>query len=72
MPSGDWVHLDVKKIVTETDKAFLLQLEDPDLDDLWVPKSQVADAEDYGAGDRDCTVSVTDWWARQNGLAPED
>ena len=66
MSASRWVHLDVKKIAKETDAAFLLHLED---ESVWVPKSQVADADDYAEGDMDCTIAVTEWFADKEGLA---
>ncbi len=65
MGSGNYVHLDVDEILRETDGAFLLKIGD---EELWVPKSQISDASDYGEGDEDCTVSVTKWFADKEGL----
>ena len=61
-----WVHLDVDLVVRETDKALLLRLEGGE--EVWVPKSAVADAGDYAEGDADATVSVAAWWAEREGL----
>lgn len=66
--AGEWVHLDVAKILRETDRAFLLRLEE-DGEEVWVPKAQVSDPEDYQEGDENVTVSVTRWLAEQKGLA---
>lgn len=62
-----WVHLDVEEIVRETDKALLLRLDDGE--EVWIPLTQIADADDYHEGDTNCTVSVTEWIAEQKGLA---
>lgn len=62
---SNYVHLDVDEVVKETEKALLLRIGD---EELWVPLSQIADAADYSAGDADCTVSVTKWFADKNGL----
>jgi hypothetical protein len=64
---SDWVHLDVQVIRRETDKAFQVILEDGSIN--WLPKSQVCDADEYQAGDRDLTMSVTEWIAQQKGLS---
>lgn len=64
---ADYAHLDVAAVVRETDKALLLRFESGE--EHWVPKSVVADADDYGEGDRDCTVSVQLWFAEREGLA---
>lgn len=66
MSASNYVHLDVEVIVRETEKAFLLRLESGE--EVWVPISQVADADDYSEGDTDCTVSVSEWFARKEGL----
>jgi hypothetical protein len=67
----DWVHLNIKKIRGETEKAFKVQLEsDGDAPGqlLWIPKSVIADADDYEEDDKDCTISVEAWWAEKNDL----
>jgi hypothetical protein len=61
-----WVHLDVAEVSRETEKAFLLVLGGGE--EVWVPKGQVADSDRYKAGDKACTVSVTEWIAKQKGL----
>lgn len=61
-----WVHLDVSLVKRETEKAFLLRLEDGS--EVWVPRSQVSEPDDYEEGDEDCTVSVTEWFAEKEGL----
>lgn len=65
MSASNWVHLDVTAVLRETDKALLLEVGDME---AWVPKSHIADADQYEAGDRDVTVSVTEWIAREKGL----
>ena len=67
MSASSWVHLNVAKILKETDAAFLLKLEAGET--AWIPKSQISDPDDYCEGDEDCTVSVTEWIANQKGLA---
>lgn len=65
MGASNWIHLEVEKIVRETDAAFSLRV---DGEDYWIPKSQISDPEDFEAGDENVTVSVTEWIARQKGL----
>lgn len=65
MGFSNWVHLDVDRIVAETDAAFLLLVDD---EEIWFPKSQIDSPESYEVGDEDCTVSVTEWIARQKGI----
>ena len=71
MSYSGWVHLNVRVIARETEKAFKVFLEDGG-EPLWLPKSQVADAENYNAGDRDCVVSITEWFANEKGLSSDD
>lgn len=63
MSQSGYVDLEVQVIRRETDVAFSVVLEDGRI--WWLPKSQVAHAEDYVAGDRDLTLSVTEWILEQ-------
>lgn len=69
MSASNYVHLDVKLIKAETDKALLLVLEDDS--EYWVPLSLVADSDDYRKGQKNCTVSVAEWFAKKEGLVDE-
>lgn len=66
MGASNYVHLEVSEIKRETDKAFLVVLEDGA--EHWLPKSQIADADDYSEGDTNCTVSITEWLAGEKGI----
>lgn len=66
MSASNYVHLDVAEIKKITDKAMLVDIED---EEVWIPLSQIADAENYQEGDTDCTVSVTEWFAGKEGLS---
>lgn len=55
----------VDRIVAVTEKALLCRI---DGEDVWLPKSQVADAEDYDKGDLNVELAVTEFIARQKGL----
>ena len=66
MSASNYVHLDVARVVKETEAALLVRLEDGS--EHWLPKSQVADPEDYREGDEDCCVSISTWLARERGL----
>lgn len=72
MGSSGWTHLDVKEIKGETEKAFKLHLKPQEKgevgDIIWVPKSVINDPNDYEVGDKDCTISVEDWWAEKEEL----
>ena len=67
MSASNYVHLDVEKILGETDLALHVEIED--YGDAWIPKSQIADVDDYKVGDEDCTISVTRWFADKEGLS---
>jgi hypothetical protein len=64
--AGNWVHLDVEEVVAESENAFLLRI---DGEEVWIPKSQIADADSYSRGDVDATVSISAWIAEKKGLA---
>lgn len=68
MGSSGWVHVDVDEIKHETDKAFLVVI---DGDEHWLPKSVISDADDYNSGDKDVTISITEYIAREKGLVPD-
>ena len=65
MSASNYVHIDVDRIERVTEKAMLVLL---DGEEVWLPLSQVADADDYAAGDEDCCISITEWIAREKGL----
>lgn len=65
MTASNYVHLDVDEILRATDKAFLVRCKD---EEIWLPKSQIADPDDYEEGDADCTISITQWLANEKGL----
>jgi hypothetical protein len=65
MSSSGWVHLEDCKILGETDKAFKI---DHKGTRYWIPKSVIADVEDYSIGDMDVTVSVEEWFAVKEDL----
>jgi hypothetical protein len=65
MSQSGFVHLDVEEITAETEKAFAIMV---DNEEFWIAKSQIADPDDYEVGDEGCTVSVTEWIAREKGL----
>lgn len=66
MSASSWVHVQVERIKAETQKAFLCELEDRE---VWVPFSQISDAENYSAGDEDVELSISAWFAEKEGLA---
>ncbi len=65
MGAGNWVHVDVNEILRATDAALLCQIGDVE---VWLPRSQISEGEQYEAGDTDVTLSVSEWIAREKGL----
>jgi hypothetical protein len=68
MSASGWVHVSVDEIVRETERALLVLI---DSEEVWLPKSAVADGESYVPGDRNVTLSIRDWLAREKGLEGE-
>lgn len=60
-----WVHIDVDHIKKETDKAFLCVIDE---EEIWLPKSQISDVADYEEGDRDVSMSISEFIAGEKGL----
>ena len=60
-----WEYVKIDKIITETEKAFLVEIEG---EQRWIPMSQIADPEEYRAGDADLEIAVTEWFAKKEGL----
>jgi len=69
MGESRYVHLEGCKILRETAAAFRVEYRG---EEFWLPKSQVADAENYVDGDDDVTLSITEWIADQKGIVVED
>lgn len=68
MSQSGYVHLEDCRVVRVTDQAVLIWYGDIQ---LWVPKSQMADADGFEPGDGPVTVSVTEWIAAQKGIEVE-
>ena len=65
--ASGYTHIDVLTIVKETAKAFLVRLTDKR--EVWIPRSVVANADDYEEGDGRSTISVRDWFAEKEQLS---
>lgn len=65
LSASNYVHLDDITIKRVTDKAMLIEWEE---EEFWLPLSQVADADDYEAGDQHCNISITEWIAKEKGI----
>lgn len=68
MSQSGYVHLEECDITAETDKAFLIAY---DGEELWIPKSQIANPSDYREGMSGATISITAWIAREKGIEVE-
>lgn len=66
MGMSNWVHLDVAKILIESEKAFFLEIDGGET--VWIPKSQISEPEILAVGDEDVTVSISAWIAEQKGI----
>lgn len=69
MGASSYVSVHVDSIDAETEKAFRCTI---DGETVFLPFSQIADADDYAVGDADLTLSVTEWLAREKGLEVEE
>ncbi len=63
MGQSQWVHLEDCEVKRVTDKALLVEY---DGEEVWLPISQVSEGDKYEEGDV-CTISVTEWIAKQKG-----
>jgi len=68
MSQSGYVHIEVD-ILKETDSAFLILYEG---EKIWIPKSQIANADDYNVGDENITLSITEWIANQKGIETDE
>ena len=71
MGASNYVHIEVTKILVETEKAFQLEIVGCEKN-VWMPKSQIADPDDYDEGDVDVMMSVTEWIAGEKGIKGKD
>ena len=63
----DYIEIEFDRILHETDKALLVMLEDGE--QCWIPISQIAgpDRNYYKVGDKDGSMCVSEWFAKQRG-----
>jgi hypothetical protein len=69
MTASQYVHVEVDEIIRATDDALLVKLGE---EEVWIPRSQIADDERYEEGDLNCTVSITKWIANRKGIDYDD
>lgn len=68
MGASNWVHVTAERITGETEKCFFVVIEGTQYN---IPKSQMADPDNYKVNDTDCTMSITRWLADQEGISGE-
>ena len=68
MGASNWVHLDDCDVLRTTEKAILVEY---DGEEIWLPRSQVSDGEQYEEGDTGVTISITEYIAREKGIEAE-
>ena len=70
MSASGYVHLEDCQILSVTPKAIYIDYEGLA---MWIPISQIADGEDhkFERGDKNVTVSITEWIAGQKGIEIE-
>jgi hypothetical protein len=56
---GDWLK--------ETEKAILFRHHDLE-EEFWIPKSVIANLDDYEEGDEDITLEIEEWFAVKEGM----
>ncbi len=66
MSASRWIHLEDVDILRETEAAFLIRIDD---EEYWIPKSQIADPENYCDGEEGVDMSITEWIAEQKEIA---
>jgi hypothetical protein len=64
--SDGWVDIPVLEVLRESEKALKVLLQSGE--ELWLPKSQLAEPDAYGEGDREVTLQVTRWLAETKEL----
>jgi hypothetical protein len=66
MGASEWVHLENCDVISETEMAIQIRYKG---ELIWMPRSQISEGDKYHKGDRDLTISVTEWIAGIKGVA---
>lgn len=70
MPASNYVTVNVTRIIKETEKAFLIEVDDGE---VWIPMWSVADSDDYREGmEGDISMSIVKKVADEKGLSYEE
>jgi len=69
----EFVTITVARVLSETDKAFLIHARDPEdeIIEIWLAKSNMEDPTALEMGDVNEDVAVAHWWARNEGLSED-
>ena len=65
---SEGVSLGQGKGIKNTGRALLVEFEDEDSDDLWIPLTQIHDDSDVYDEEHSGNVVVKAWWAEERGL----
>lgn len=65
MGASNYVYAECELVKAATDKAVLCVI---DGEEHWLPRSQIADGDDYEKGDGPCTLGITEYIAREKGI----
>lgn len=65
----EWLHVDFRVIRQETKAAFSVVFVDNTI--MWLPKKQIWHPERYRAGQRNGTMIVSSWIAKEKGMIDE-
>jgi hypothetical protein len=60
-----YVMLPVRRIRQERRRAFQVVLDAENMRVVWIPKSQIANAEDFAGGDWNVELPVADWLVKE-------
>ena len=62
---------DVTKVIRETEKALLVETDDLDEPEVWIPKSQIHDNSEVWRKEQEGRMAISPWFARQKGYVDE-
>lgn len=65
---SEGVSLGRGKCIKSTGRALLIEFEDDDADELWIPASQIHDDSEVYDEEHTGDVVVKAWWAEKEGL----
>jgi hypothetical protein len=65
MSSSNYIEIEVEEIKAATDKALLCVI---DGEETWLPRSQVDGGENFENGEKNVSMYITQFIAREKGL----